>query len=63
MPKRGVEIEDLRGFVFVSDPQVSPDGGKVAFVHTTIDYDGNDYVKHIWMADAETGEAAQFTGG
>jgi dipeptidyl aminopeptidase/acylaminoacyl peptidase len=63
MPRKGVEIEDLRGFVFVSDPQASPDGGKVAFVHTAIDYDGNDYVKHIWMADAETGEAAQFTGG
>ena len=63
MPGRGVEIEDLRGFVFVSDPQVSPDGGKVAFVHTAINYDSNDYVKHIWMADAETGEGAQFTGG
>ncbi len=38
MPPRKIKIEDLRRFVFVSDPQVSPDGSQVAFVHTKIDY-------------------------
>ena len=58
-----VKIEDLRGFVFVSDPQVSPDGGRAAFVHTAVDYDEDDYVKHIWMLDTATGRHRQFTSG
>lgn len=63
MPPRKVKIEDLRRFVFVSDPQVSPDGGRVAFVHTTIDYPNDGYVKHVWVWDRESGKAAQFTHG
>jgi len=63
MPPRKVKIEDLRRFVFVSDPQVSPDGGRVAFVHTTIDYPNDGYVKHIWVWDRASKEAAQFTHG
>ncbi len=63
MSARGVRVEDLRRFVFVSDPQVSPDGGRVAFVHTRIDYAGDRYVKHIWMWDRETGRVEQFTYG
>ena len=63
MVKRSIRIEDLRRFKFVSDPQVSPDGRKAAFVYTAIDYDNNDYVKHIWMVEFKTGELTQFTGG
>jgi dipeptidyl aminopeptidase/acylaminoacyl peptidase len=63
MPPRKVKIEDLRRFVFVSDPQVSPDGGRVAFVHSTIDYPNDGYVKHIWVWERGSGEAAQFTHG
>jgi len=63
MTPRRVKIEDLHSFVFVSDPQVSPDGCKAAFVHTTIDQDKDDYVKHIWMLDTATGRHRQFTAG
>ncbi|UCH57141.1 MAG: S9 family peptidase, partial [Candidatus Bathyarchaeota archaeon] len=63
MPPRKIKIEDLRRFVFVSDPQVSPDGGKVAFVHTKIDYKNDTYNKHIWIWDRATGKAEQFTHG
>jgi dipeptidyl aminopeptidase/acylaminoacyl peptidase len=63
MPKRKIRIEDLRRFVFVSDPQVSPDGGRISFVHTKIDYEKDGYVKHIWIWDKETGKARQFTHG
>ncbi|MBN2334170.1 S9 family peptidase [Candidatus Bathyarchaeota archaeon] len=63
MTKRGVKIEDLRDFVFVSDPQVSPDGRRVAFVYTAIDYGEDDYVKHVWMLDTGTGKTVQFTHG
>ncbi|MGD2200879.1 MAG: hypothetical protein PVJ38_04510, partial [Candidatus Bathyarchaeota archaeon] len=63
MPKRKIRIKDLRRFVFVSDPQISPDGDKVAFVHTKVDYENDGYIKHIWIWDRETGKAQQFTSG
>ena len=63
MPKRKIKVEDLRRFKFVSDPQVSPDGEKVAFVLSTINHDEDAYERHIWMADVATGEVEQFTYG
>ena len=63
MTPRKVKIEDLRSFVFVSDPQVSPDGGNAAFVHTAVDLDEDDYVKHVWMLETATGRHRQFTAG
>lgn len=58
-----VKPQDLRKFVFVSDPQMSPDGSKVAYVHTTINYKENDYEKHIWLHDVEKKIDHQFTYG
>lgn len=63
MPQRNISIKDLRKFIFVSDPQTSPDGKKVAFVHTAIDYENDGYVKHIWLHDVSTGKNTQFTTG
>jgi len=63
MPLRPVKPRDLRKFTFISDPQMSPDGSKVAYVHTTLDYEENDYVKHIWLHDVVTGSDSQFTFG
>jgi dipeptidyl aminopeptidase/acylaminoacyl peptidase len=60
---RNIAIKDLLKFGFISDPQTSPDGSKVAYVHTSIDYEENDYVKHIWLHDVVTGENHQFTYG
>jgi dipeptidyl aminopeptidase/acylaminoacyl peptidase len=63
MPPRKIKVEDLRRFVFISDPQVSPDGDRVAFVHTKIDYPNDGYQKHIWIWDRTIGKARQFTHG
>ena len=63
MPPKKIKIEDLRRFVFVSDPQISPDGSQVAFVHTKIDYPNDGYQKHIWIWDRTTVKARQFTHG
>ncbi len=63
MAPHPVKPRDLRRFVFISDPQMSPDGTKVAYVHTSIDYEADDYVKHIWLHDVTTGRDTQFTGG
>jgi dipeptidyl aminopeptidase/acylaminoacyl peptidase len=63
MAPHPVRPRDLRKFVFMSDPQMSPDGSKVAYVHTSIDYEKNDYMKHIWIHDVDTGRDTQFTAG
>jgi dipeptidyl aminopeptidase/acylaminoacyl peptidase len=63
MPSRKIKIEDLRRFVFISDPQISPDGKSIAFVHTKIDYKNDSYIKHIWIWDGSTNKATQFTHG
>ncbi len=63
MTKRRIKVEDLREFVFVSDPQISPNGSKIAFVHTTINHEENKYNRHIWLADTETGKQVQYTHG
>jgi dipeptidyl aminopeptidase/acylaminoacyl peptidase len=63
MPPHPIKPKDLRKFIFISDPQMNPDGSKVAYVHTTIDYKNNDYVKHIWLYDVNTGKNLQFTHG
>ena len=63
MAKRKIKIDDLRIFKFVSDPQVSPDGEKIAFVLSTVNHEKDAYDRHIWMADVSTGEISQFTHG
>jgi len=61
--KKLVEVKDLFRLRMVSDPRISPDGRKVAFVHTTFDYEKDEYMSDIWVADVKTGISAKFTSG
>lgn len=63
MTKRKIRAEDLRKIKFVSDPQISPDGRKIAFVLSNINYKENKYERHIWLANTRTGNMDQFTHG
>ena len=63
MAPRNIEIKDLKKFVFISDPQTSPDGSRVAYVQTSVDYENDGYIKHIWLHDVATGKNSQFTYG
>ncbi|MCQ3803753.1 MAG: S9 family peptidase [bacterium] len=51
---------DLALITSVSDPQIHPDGQRIAFVVTTIDLDDDRYRSSLWMWD---GEARQLTFG
>ncbi|MBI4493580.1 MAG: S9 family peptidase [Chloroflexi bacterium] len=61
--QRPIAAEDLLALRFASDPQISPDGTRVAFVLTTIDREASTYRSAVWMAPIEGGPAQIFTAG
>ena len=61
---RPIVAEDLYRFVYVSDPQLSPDGATVAFVRTTIDREADGYRAQIWaVASDGSRPPRRFTAG
>jgi len=63
LQRRAARPEDLAAIVLVSDAQVSPDGGAVAFVRTEIDAHADEYRSEVWVAGTGGGEATQLTRG
>ncbi len=43
--------EDLLRFEWIADPQLSPDGTRVAYVHVTVDADADEYRTNLWLCD------------
>ncbi|MDG2201376.1 MAG: S9 family peptidase [Phycisphaerales bacterium] len=60
--RKPVTPEDLKELVFVSDPQVSPDGSRVLFTRKTIG-DKNAYETSLWTVSTRRGAARPFTHG
>lgn len=50
--KRPITEKDLFDFVWIGDPQVSPDGSRVAFVRVTVNEPKTGYDTAIWLVDA-----------
>ncbi len=63
--KRRLTAEDLYTLQLVEDPQLSPDGRRLAFVKVTHDKLGNQYRRHIWLTtlDGPAPRTRQFTFG
>jgi dipeptidyl aminopeptidase/acylaminoacyl peptidase len=61
--RRGMVPQDLTRIRFVSDPQLSPDGKRVAFVVSTLSEDKDENLSNIWVVDVAGGEPRKFTGG
>ncbi len=50
--KRNITEKDLFDFVWIGDPQISPDGARVAFVRVTVNEKKTGYDTSIWMVSA-----------
>ena len=62
--RRPITEKDLFEFVWVADPQISPDGSQVAFVRVTVDEKKDAYDTAIWLAKADGSEPPRpITGG
>jgi dipeptidyl aminopeptidase/acylaminoacyl peptidase len=55
--KRSITEKDLFDFVWVANPQVSPDGSRVAFTRVSVDEKRTGYETSIWTVAAAGGEA------
>ncbi len=62
--KRPIRETDLFRFVWVADPQISPDGRTVAFVRVTVDAQREGYDTAIWVVPADgSAPPRPFTSG
>ena len=60
---RRLELDDLKKFVMVSNPQISPGLDKVAFVAARTDEKSEDYSASIWVVSRSDGEPLMFLSG
>jgi dipeptidyl aminopeptidase/acylaminoacyl peptidase len=49
--RRPMTETDLFSFVWVADPQISPDGSRVAFLRVSIDRQKDQYETALWIAE------------
>jgi dipeptidyl aminopeptidase/acylaminoacyl peptidase len=54
--KRNITEKDLWDFVWIGDPQISPDGSRVAFVRVTVNEKKEGYNTSIWSVPTAGGE-------
>src|ERR1700736_6732361 len=62
--KRNITERDLFDFVWIGDPQVSPDGARVAFVRVSVNEKKEGYDTAIWTVSSAGGDQPrQLTSG
>src|SRR5260370_36861950 len=55
--ERAITEKDLFNFVWIADPQVSPDGSRAVFTRVVTDEKRTGYETSIWMVATSGGEA------
>src|SRR6266536_202266 len=61
--KRNITEKDLFNFTWIADPQVAPNGSRVAFVKVTVNERKDGYNTSIWTVSPANGETHQLTNG
>lgn len=62
MPKRPIMPEDLLLFRYLGDPQISPDGARVLFLHKQAG-EKNKYKSRLWVCDLSGDAGPLFEDG
>ena len=62
-PQRGFVPGDLFRLQGATDPQISPDGSRIAYVRSSADIMTDKVVPSIWMVDASSGEQRPLVTG
>lgn len=58
---RGLDYEDLRKIVAVTQPQISPDGARVVYVRSMVNWNENRRDTELVLVDVRTGSARTIT--
>lgn len=58
-----MRAEDLLDFVWIADPQIAPDGSRVAFTRVHVDREEDAYRTSIWIVDTAGGAPRALTSG
>ena len=60
---RRLEPQDLYAIKLVEDPQITPDGERIAYLVAEIDRESYEYHRSIWVADVASTELHRYTAG
>ena len=60
---RHIKPEDLLLIKIIADVQLPPDGGRVAYSLTEVDFENDDYTTSIFVVPSQGGESTQLTKG
>jgi dipeptidyl aminopeptidase/acylaminoacyl peptidase len=61
--RRPISETDLLAFVWIADPQISPDGSAVAFVRVVVNRQEDSYDSSVWVVPTSGGEPRPMTTG
>lgn len=59
--KRPITVDDLYQIQHIEDPNLSPDGQWIAYVHVSLDKLENEYKRNIWLVATSGGKPVQIT--
>src|SRR5258706_7199182 len=60
---RRLTIDDLTALHWVADPQISPDGTRIAFTRTWVDAEADEYRTAVWILAADGTGLRRLTAG
>src|SRR5438105_4964736 len=60
---RRLEPQDLYAIKLVEDPQITPDGERIAYLVAEIDRESYEYHRSIWVADVASTALHRYTAG
>ena len=58
-----LQINDLKGYNFLSNLEFSPEGDKLCFVKKQADMEENDYSSELWIYELNEDNLWKLTGG